>query len=50
MHALCYGCYDIMQKSSNFKNIAIAYVKKGAYRIHFQYMSKREAKKIKNND
>ena len=24
---LCDGCYDIMQKSIDFKNIAIAYVK-----------------------
>ena len=40
------GCYNIMQKSIDFKNIAIAYVKKSAYRIYFLYMSKRKAKKL----
>ena len=25
---LCNGCYNIMQKSNNFKNIAIVHVKK----------------------
>ena len=43
---ICDGCYNIMQKSNNFKNIAIVYVKKSEYRIHFLYMSKREAKII----
>ena len=38
-----------MQKSNNFKNIAIVHVKKSAYRIYFLYMSKREAKKLMNN-
>ena len=38
-----------MQKSIDFKNIAIAYVKKSAYRINFLYMSKREAKELMNN-
>ena len=46
---LCNGCYNIMQKSNNFKNIAIVHVKKSAYRIYFLYMSKREAKKLMNN-
>ena len=40
---LCDGCYNIMQKSIDFKNIAIVYVKGSAYRIHFWYMSKRKA-------
>ena len=39
----------IVQKSNDFKNIAIAHVKKSAYRIYFLYMSKREAKKLMNN-
>ena len=38
-----------MQKSNDFKNIAIIYVKKSAYRIHFQYMSKRKAKSLMIN-
>ena len=46
---LCDGCYNIMQKSNNLKNIAIVHVKKSVYRIYFLYMSKREAKKIMNN-
>ena len=46
---LCDGCYNIMQKSNDFKNIAIVHVKKSAYRIYFLYMSKREAKKLMDN-
>ena len=46
---LCDGCYDISQKSADFKNIAIAHVRESAYRIYFLYMSKREAKKLMNN-
>ena len=46
---LCNGCYNIVQKSSDFKNIAIDHVKKSVYRIYFLYMSKPEAKKLMNN-
>ena len=46
---LCYGCYNIMQKSMDFKNIAIVYVKGSAYRIHFWYMSKRKVISLMNN-
>ena len=40
------GCYNITQKFIDFKNIAIACVKKSAYRIYFLYMSKRRAKSL----
>ena len=43
------GCYNIMQKSNDSKNIAIVHVKKSAYRIYFLYMSKLEAKKLMAN-
>ena len=43
---LCDGCFDISQRSTDFKNIAIVHVKKSTYRIYFQHMSKHEAKKI----
>ena len=46
---LCDGCYNIRQKSINFKNIAIFHVKKSVYRIYFLYMSKCEAKKLMIN-
>ena len=46
---LCNGCYNIMQKSTDFKNIAIVHVKKSVYRIYFLYMSKREANKLMSN-
>ena len=46
---LCDGCYNIMQKSNDFKNNAIVDVKKSAYRIYFLYMSKRETKKLITN-
>ena len=41
---LCDGCYDISQKSTDFKNITIVHIKKTVYRIYFQHMSKHEAK------
>ena len=43
---LCDGCYDISQKSTDFKNIAIVHIKKSAYRIYFQHMNKHKAKKL----
>ena len=46
---LCDGCYDISQKSTDFKNIAIVQIKKSAYRIYFQHMSKHAAKKLMIN-
>ena len=46
---LCNGCYNIMQKSTDFKNITIVHVKKSVYRIYFLYMSKREANKLMRN-
>ena len=46
---LCDGCYDIMQKSNNFKNIAVVHIKKSAYRICFLGMTKHKAKKLMKN-
>ena len=37
---LCNGCHDLIQKPITFNNIAIAFVKGRANRIHFWYMSK----------
>ena len=37
------GCYNIMQKSDNFKSIAVVHIKKSTYRIYFLYMNKCEA-------
>ena len=45
----CDGCCNIMQKSINFKNIAVVHIRKSAYRIYFLDMSKREAKKLMKN-
>ena len=42
---LCDGCYDLSQRSTDFKNIAIVRIKKSAYRIYFQHISKNEVKK-----
>ena len=42
---LCDGCYNIMQKSKDSKNIDIVYVKGNAYRIHFRYMGKHKRKR-----
>ena len=46
---LCDGCYDITQKSIDFKNITIIHIKNSTYRIYFIHMSKREAKKLLSN-
>ena len=37
-----------MQKATSFNNIAIAYIKGNAYRLHFWYMSKDHAINIFN--
>ena len=44
----CDGCYNIVQKSTDFKNIAIVHVKKSACRIYFKDISKHKAKKLMN--
>ena len=46
---LCDGCYNIMQKSKDLKNIVIVHVKKSAYRIYFSDMTKREGKELMAN-
>ena len=38
-----------MRKAVSFNNVAIAYVKGSAYRIHFWYMSKGDAINVMNN-
>ena len=45
---LCNDCYDLMQKAINFNDIATAYVKGNACRIHFWYMTKDDAINIIN--
>ena len=42
---LCDGCCNMTQKSIDFKNIDIVYVKGNAYRIHFWHMSKQKGKR-----
>ena len=37
---LCNDCHDLIQKTMNFNDVAIIYVKGSAYRIHFWYLSK----------
>ena len=46
---LCDGCYNIMQKSIDSKNIAIFHVRESTYRIYFLGMRKRKAKKLMIN-
>ena len=45
----CIGCHSLMQKAMNLNDAALVYVKGGAYRIHFWYMSKDDAINITNN-
>ena len=44
----CDGCYNIVQKSTDFTNIAIVRVKKSPCRIYFKDISKNKAKKVMN--
>ena len=37
-----------MRKAMRFNNLAIVYIKKNSYRIHFWYMSKHDAIDIMN--
>ena len=46
---ICDDCYNVSQKSTDFKNIAIVHIKKTAYRIYFSCMNKYEAKKLVKN-
>ena len=46
---LCNGCHDLRQKAMSFNDVAIAYVKGSAYRIHFWYMRKDDAISTMNN-
>ena len=44
----CDGCYNIVQSSTNIKDITIIYVTKTAYRVYFKDISKNKAKKLIN--
>ena len=44
----CDGCYTIVQKSTDFKDIAIIHVTKTAYRVYLKDISKHKAKKLIN--
>ena len=46
---LCNGCHDLMQKGTNFNDVAIVFIKGSDYKIHFYYMSKDDAISIMNN-
>ena len=46
---ICYGRHDLMQKVMSFNDVAIAYVKGNACRIHFWYMRKDDAISIMKN-
>ena len=45
---LCNGYHNLMQKAMGFNNVAIVYIKKNAYRIHFWHMSKDDAINVMN--
>ena len=44
----CDGCYNIVQKLIDFKNIAIVHVKNNAYRICFKDISKHKTRQLIN--
>ena len=43
------GCHDLMQKAVSFKNVAVVFIKGNDYRLHFWYMSKKDAIAIMTN-
>ena len=43
------GCHDLMQKATNFNDVAIVSIKRNDYRIHFWYISKNGAINIMKN-
>ena len=45
----CDACYAIVERSTDFQNIAIIHVKKTADRVYFKDFSKNKAKKLMNN-
>ena len=45
----CNGCHGLMQNAISFNDVATAYVKGSAYRIHFWYMCKDDAIDIMNS-
>ena len=44
----CDGCYNIVQRSTDIKNIDIIYVKNNAYRVYFKDISQHKAKQLMN--
>ena len=42
----CDGFYNVVQRSTDFKDIAIIYVKKTVYRVYFKDISKHKAKEL----
>ena len=46
---LCNGCHDLMQKATNFNDVAIVSTKENDYRIHFWYTSKDDVINIMKN-
>ena len=44
----CDGSCDMVERSTDFKNIAIVHIEKAAYSIYFRHMSKHRGKKVMN--
>ena len=44
----CDSCYNLVQRLTNFKNIAIVHIKNNAHRIYFKDISKHKAKTLMN--
>ena len=42
----CDGCYNIVQESTNFKDITIIHAKNNSYRVYFKDISMDKAKKL----
>ena len=44
-----FAIHDLMQKAVSFKNVAVVFIKGNYCRIHFWYMSKKDAITIMTN-
>ena len=48
-HIFCNDCHDLMQKAITVNDVAVVFVKRTDYRIHFWYMNKDNAINIMKN-
>ena len=48
--SVCNGCHDLIQKTMNFNDFVIGFIKGSDYRTHFWFVSKDYAINMKSSD